>query len=89
MAPQCPQGHPLREVARERVREIVEDVVYRIQKIKKFNREGAENLETVKIPEFVEREVEVDLVQYACDQCGTTVTAREGPEASVTPGTTP
>jgi uncharacterized UBP type Zn finger protein len=82
MAAFCPKGHPLREVSRDRVRETVEDVVYVIQKIKKFNREGAENMETVKIPEFVERAVDVDLVRYACDQCGSTETVRENPAAA-------
>jgi uncharacterized UBP type Zn finger protein len=77
MTQHCPQGHPLREVARKRIRETVEDVVYVIQKIKKFNREGSENMETVKVPEFVEREFEMDVVEYVCDQCGTTQTVRE------------
>jgi len=77
MPEHCPQGHPLHEAFRRQIQETVEDVVYVIQKIKKFNREGAENMETVKIPEFVERAVEVDLVEYVCDQCGWTLTVRE------------
>jgi hypothetical protein len=83
MAAQCPKGHPLREISRNRTRETIEEVVYKIQKIKKFNREGAENMETVKIPEFVDRVVEVDLVQYVCDQCGSTLTVREDPVAQI------
>lgn len=73
----CDKGHPLREIARQRVRETVEEVVYVEQLIKKFNREGAENMEKVRIPEFVEREVEVDLVKCACDACGTEQVVRE------------
>jgi hypothetical protein len=85
MAAQCANGHPYREVSRSRVRETVEDVVYVTQTIKKFNREGAENMETVRIPEFVERDVEVYVVQYACDECCTTVVMRE-PVAESVPG---
>jgi len=77
MAVHCPQGHPVRETSRNRIREVVEEVVYKIQKIKKFNREGAENMETVKIPEFVEHQVELDVVQYACAQCDWSETVRE------------
>jgi hypothetical protein len=79
MATHCPKGHLLREVSRDRVLETVEDVVYKIQKIKKFNREGSENMETIKVPEFIERQVEVELVRYACDQCGSTEVVRETP----------
>jgi hypothetical protein len=85
MTRQCPNGHELRELSREQTREVVEDVVYKVQKIKKFNREGAENMETVKIPEFVEREVEVALVHYGCDQCHWTTTIRESAAAPATP----
>ncbi len=77
MTPLCSQGHLLREVARQRECEVIEDVVYVEQTIKKFNREGAENLEIVKIPEFLEREVEFDLVEYICDICNTTQTLRQ------------
>jgi hypothetical protein len=85
MTERCPQGHLLREVSRVRVREVVEDVVYTMQTIKKFNREGAESMEDVRIPEFVEREVEIDEVRYACDRCGTSESVRRpakgpGPE---------
>lgn len=75
--PQCNAGHALREVSRVRRRETVEDVVYMMKKIKKFNREGSETIEEVRMPEFVERQVEVDVVEYACDACGTTQSARE------------
>jgi uncharacterized UBP type Zn finger protein len=77
MTLQCPKGHPFREISRSRVRETVEDVIYVTQTIKKFNREGSENMETVRIPEFVERVVEVDIVVYACDECNETETVRE------------
>jgi hypothetical protein len=73
----------VREVSRKRIRETVEEVVYVIQKIKKFNREGAENMETAKVPEFVEREVEVDLVHLVCDQCNWTGVSRQLVEAPV------
>ena len=74
---QCRQGHELRETHRQRVRETVEDVVYVTRTIKKFNRQGAENMEAVRVPEFVEVEVEVDLVEYVCDKCNTSQTVRE------------
>jgi hypothetical protein len=77
MTVQCPKGHAAREVTRKRVRETIEEVVYKIQKIKKFNREGAENMETVKIPEFVERPTDVDVVEYVCDECGWADSVRE------------
>src|SRR5947209_6093214 len=86
---ECPHGHPLHEVSRRCVRELVEDVVYKIQRIKKFNREGAETMETVKIPEFVEREVDVEIIDYVCDECGTTHTIRTAqpaaPDARIPP----
>jgi hypothetical protein len=86
---ECPQGHPLRETSRRRVRELVEDVIYKIQRIKKFNREGSETMETVKIPEFVEHEVDVEIVDYACDECGTTHTIRTAQSAATDAGIPP
>ena len=79
MIVQCPQGHLLREVSRERVIEVVEDVVYTMQTIKKFNREGSECMEEVRMPEFVEREVEIELFHLRCDLCGTSETVRHEP----------
>jgi len=67
----------MREDSRQRIRETVEDVVYVVQTIKKFNREGAENLEQIRIPEFVPRDVEVDIVNLVCDTCGAVDSARE------------
>ena len=51
------------------MRERVEDVVYTKQKIKHFNREGSEFWKEVEMPDFVECEVEVDLVEYVCEGC--------------------
>ena len=73
-------GKVWREIARERKRETVEDVVYVEQTIKKFNREGSENMETARIPEFVEREVEVDIVTYRCEETNETKEVRENEE---------
>jgi len=78
MTPLCPNGHSLREVSRRRVQETVEDVIYVTQLIKKFNREGSEAMESVKIPEFVERVVQLDTVEYVCDACNLTQVVREG-----------
>lgn len=75
--PHCQSSENVREVSRQQVRETIEDVVYVEQKIKKFNREGAENMEIVRIPEFEERDVTFDLVEYRCQSCGWTQAVRE------------
>lgn len=75
--PQCESSDHVQEVSRAQARETIEEVVYVEQKIKKFNREGAENMETIRIPEFEEREVSVDLVKYTCESCGWSQTVRE------------
>ncbi len=85
MQPKCPLSRadcPLRPVSRERHTEIVEDVIYVEQKIKKFDREGSERIELAKMPEFVEREVEFFRVTYRCDACGHCEPVRENPVAN-------
>ena len=77
---QCSNGHEAceaREVSRTRVRDTVEDVRYVKQMVKHFNREGSEFYKEMAMPEFVEREVEFDRVEYRCDQCGRTLIASE------------
>lgn len=79
MRPQCPHcqsEESVEEVSRQQIQEMREDVVYVEQRIKKFNREGAENMEIIKIPEFEERLVSLDLVAYKC-KCGWSQTVRE------------
>lgn len=78
----------MREVARRRVRETVEDAVYVEQKIKHFNREGSEFWKVVKVPEFVKREVESDLVEYVCEACNETRHVRDN-EQTCSPDTKP
>lgn len=75
--PHCQSDDRVSEVSRRRVRETIEDVVYVEQKIKKFNREGSENMETIRVPEFEERTVDVDLVEYRCESCGQNFATRE------------
>ncbi len=75
--PHCQSDQNVHEISRRQVRETVEDVIYVEQKIKKFNREGSESMETVRIPEFQERDVSVDLVEYQCQTCGGSQAARE------------
>jgi hypothetical protein len=77
LCPKCDSSDQVSEVSRQQVRETIEDVIYVEQKIKKFNREGSENMETIRIPEFEEREVCVDLVEYQCAGCGWKQTVRE------------
>ena len=70
-------GKRWREVSRDRVRETIEDVTYVEQTIKKFNREGSENMEKIRIPEFTTREIDVDLVTYVCDETNEVRTVHE------------
>jgi hypothetical protein len=73
MQPPCPLLRvdcPLREISRERATEVIEEVIYVEQKIKKFDREGSETIELAKMPEFVEREIEYHMVTFGCDACG-------------------
>ena len=74
---QCESHAQVQELSRQRIRETIENVVYVEQRIKKFNREGSENMEVIRIPEFEEQLVEVDIVEYNCSQCGYSFTQRE------------
>ena len=69
---QCSNGHWMQEVARRRTQANREEVVYVMQRIKHFNREGSEYWTEIKVPDLLERTVEVDLVEYRCVQCGET-----------------
>lgn len=73
----CKDGHEMRVVSETRVRETVEDVVYVTKKIKRFNREGSENMQQSQVPEFVTREVDVDRIEYRCEQCFETQVVRK------------
>ena len=82
--PDCPLSRtdcPLRPSARERKTEMMERVVYVERLIKKFDREGSESMEQMRIPEFVEEATDVEFVTYSCDACGHQVTVRENPAA--------
>jgi len=61
--------HPLREISRKRFVETVEDVAYVKRRIKQFTREGAEHWGEIEIPEVVERKVQLEEIEYVCDQC--------------------
>ena len=67
----------MREVSRKRVSEVIEEVIYVEQKIKKFDREGSETIELARMPEFVEREIEYHAVTFGCDACGHREVIRE------------
>jgi hypothetical protein len=72
----CPQGHPLREVARLPREETVEEVVHVRRRVKQFNREGSEHWTEMEVPEFIERIVRFVEVSYRCDTCGADVRRR-------------
>jgi len=73
---QCENGHEMREVAQRTLTEIEEEVVYRKQKIKHFNREGSEYWAEVEVPDLVEKKVSYAIVDYRCDQCGAAASIR-------------
>ena len=66
----CSKGHPAREVSSKRVREAVEDVVYKKERIKHFDREGSEFWTEIEVPDIVVRELDIEVVEYRCDECG-------------------
>jgi hypothetical protein len=66
----CSKGHAARETSRKRVKEAVEDVVYKKERIKHFDREGSEFWTEIEVPDIVVRELDVEVVEYRCDQCG-------------------
>lgn len=72
----CSKGEPMREVSRRRISETTEEVVYVRQRIKHFTREGSEFWAEVDIPDLIEKTVEVDIVEYRCDNCQETATVR-------------
>ena len=68
----CSNGHEMEQVRRVRTRKTVEEVVYVKERIKHFNREGSEYWAEVEVPDIVEKEVELDSVEYKCKECGET-----------------
>jgi len=75
--PDCSNGHPLREVSRQRENRVVEKVVYKTERIKHFNREGSEFWGEVKVPDIEEQEVEMECISYVCDQCNESTVVEE------------
>ena len=73
----CSNGHPVREVSRTRSTSIVENVIYRKERIKHFNREGSEFWTEIKIPDIEEKRVEMERIEYHCDECGENKTLEE------------
>ena len=67
----------MREHARSRHKEIIEDVVYTKQKIKHFDRNGSEYWAETNIPDLVEKTVEFDKVEYICEPCDERQTVKE------------
>lgn len=74
---ECSNGHPMREASRRLTREVREDVVYVRQRIKHFNREGSEFWAEIDVPDIVERMVEIEIVEYRCDDCREVATVRQ------------
>ena len=68
----CSNGHSMSEVSRKRISETIEEVVYNKQKIKHFDRNGSEYWAEVSVPDIHEKQVEVDRIEYRCDQCNET-----------------
>ncbi len=73
----CSYGHEMKETGRTRGKTTIEEVVYKKERIKHFNREGSEYWAEVNIPDLVEKEVEVDRIDYLCDQCNEKKTVEE------------
>jgi hypothetical protein len=60
----------MNEVSRTRIRKTVEEVVYVKERIKHFDREGSEYWAEVKVPDVVEKELDVIRIAYSCIECG-------------------
>ncbi len=73
----CSQGHEMEETGRSRETTTIEEVVYVKERIKHFNREGSEYWADMKIPDLVEKEVEIEHIQYCCPQCNEEKTINE------------
>lgn len=65
----CSHGHEMKEAKRSRVTATVEEVVYVQERIKHFDRNGSEYWAEMKIPDLIEKQVEVDRVIYTCEAC--------------------
>ena len=68
----CSNGHSMQESGRKRFKDTLEEVVYVKQKIKHFDRNGSEYWAEIDIPDVLEREAEVDRIEYHCEQCNET-----------------
>jgi uncharacterized UBP type Zn finger protein len=67
----------MKETGRSRETITIEEVVYKKERIKHFNREGSEYWAEVDIPDLVEKQVEVDRIHYVCDTCNEAKTVDE------------
>ncbi len=60
------------EKGRSRKTVTVEEIVYVKERIKHFNREGSEYWDEISIPDLVEKQVEIDRIEYLCPHCSET-----------------
>ena len=72
----CTKGHEARVVSTRRELETVEDIGYTKERIKHFDREGSEFWAEIDVPVLVERTHEVEVIVYACNECGEERTLR-------------
>ncbi len=72
----CSKGHETTEISRKTIKETLEEVVYRREKIKHFDREGSEFWTELNVPDLIEREVEIDIIVFRCSCCGESSTLR-------------
>jgi hypothetical protein len=75
--PTCSKGHEMTEISRKTISETSEDVVYRRERIKHFDREGSEFWTEIDVPDLIERKFEIDLVVLQCSTCAELMTLRE------------
>lgn len=73
----CSQSHEMTEKGRSRETKTVEEIVYVKERIKHFNREGSEYWAEIDVPDLVEKQVEVERVNFVCAQCGEEKTIEE------------
>jgi hypothetical protein len=67
----------MNETGRNRIRITVEEVVYRKERIKHFDREGCEFWAEVDVPDLVEKEVDAERIDYVCPTCNENKTVEE------------
>lgn len=65
----CSNGHEMTETGRVRSSVKIEEIVYKKERIKHFDREGSEYWAEIEVPDLVEKEVDVDRINYTCHEC--------------------